>query len=387
MSSRIVNIVKRPFGRPPSPSTPLHSPTVVDATYSDKNADHFVVDRQETLEPQVGEQGLLENSAGGLGRHLGLVSTTFLIIGRIIGTGIFSTPSSIVSSVGSVGAALLLWLAGLIISFAGLFIWLELGCMIPRSGGEKVYLEAAYRHPKLLATVVFAVQAILLGFTASGCIVFASNVILASGKTATDWEKRGIAIVVISFITLLHTFFPKIGVSGMNALGVLKVVLLLFIVVTGWVSLSDDHPRSKAMLTSSRQSLGERQVTSRILMRASVTHLLVVRQARICTRRHFSRSSIHTQGEPSIVSLSQIKTYRIDRWNNAAYVLNEVRNPVRTLKIAGPLGLGTCGVLYMLANVAYFAAETPKEVAASKVTVASHFMGAVFGPAAQKALR
>lgn len=57
------------------------------------------------------------------------------------------------------------WLFGLALAFSGLLIWLELGCMIPRSGGEKVYLEAAYKKPKLLATVVFAVQAILLGFT------------------------------------------------------------------------------------------------------------------------------------------------------------------------------------------------------------------------------
>jgi len=74
-------------------------------------------------------------------------------------------------------------------------------------------------------------------------------------------------------------------------------------------------------------------------------------------------------------------------WNNAAYVLNEVRNPVRTLKIAGPLGLGTCGVLYLLANVAYFSAETPAELAKSSTTVASYFMGKVFGESAQKALR
>lgn len=69
------------------------------------------------------------------------------------------------SSVGSVGAALLLWVFGLILSFAGLFIWLEFGCMIPRSGGEKVYLEAVYTRPKLLATVIFGVYSVLLGFT------------------------------------------------------------------------------------------------------------------------------------------------------------------------------------------------------------------------------
>ena len=44
-------------------------------------------------------------------------------------------------------------------------------------------------------------------------------------------------------------------------------------------------------------------------------------------------------------------------WSNVNYVLNNVRNPVRTLKIAGPLGLGICTVLYLLANVAYFRSE------------------------------
>ena len=94
-----------------------------------------------------------------------------LIVGRIIGTGIFSTPSSILSSVESVGASLMLWVLGFLLSLSGLFIWLEYGTMFPRSGGEKVYLEAVWKKPKFLATVIFASNAILLGFTASGCIV------------------------------------------------------------------------------------------------------------------------------------------------------------------------------------------------------------------------
>ena len=69
------------------------------------------------------------------------------------------------------------------------------------------------------------------------------------------------------------------------------------------------------------------------------------------------------------------------------YVLNEVKDPVRTIKIAGPLGLATCGALYILANVAYFAAATPEEVAESGTTVAAYFMGKVFGTAAEKAIR
>ena len=52
--------------------------------------------------------------------------------------------------------------------------------MFPRSGGEKVYLEAVYKKPKYLATVLFAANAILLGFTASSCIV--SGVEVSSPK-------------------------------------------------------------------------------------------------------------------------------------------------------------------------------------------------------------
>ena len=89
----------------------------------------------------------------------------------MIGTAIFSTPSSILGSVGSVGASLMLWLLGFFISICGLFIWLELGTMFPRSGGEKVYLEAVYTKPKYLVTVLFAFNAIILGFNASSCIV------------------------------------------------------------------------------------------------------------------------------------------------------------------------------------------------------------------------
>ncbi len=59
----------------------------------------------------------------------------------------------------------MLWVLGLALSFAGLCVWLEFGCMFPRSGGEKVYLEASYQKPRLPATVFFSTQAILLGFS------------------------------------------------------------------------------------------------------------------------------------------------------------------------------------------------------------------------------
>ena len=75
-----------------------------------------------------------------LGRHLNTLDTTLLIVGRIVGSGIFSIPSFVLAGVGSPGAALSLWLAAALLSYAGLYIWIEYGVAIPRSGGEKVYL-------------------------------------------------------------------------------------------------------------------------------------------------------------------------------------------------------------------------------------------------------
>jgi amino acid transporter len=66
-------------------------------------------------------------------------------------------------------------------------------------------------------------------------------------------------------------------------------------------------------------------------------------------------------------------------WSNAAYILGEVKDPIRTLKRAGPLGLGITGSLFILANVSYFACATPDEIKGSGVTVAAFFMGKVFG--------
>ena len=59
----------------------------------------------------------------------------------------------------------MLWVLGFALSICGLCVWLEFGCMLPRSGGEKVYLEAVYKRPRYLATIVFSTQAIVLGFT------------------------------------------------------------------------------------------------------------------------------------------------------------------------------------------------------------------------------
>ncbi|KAH9012555.1 amino acid transporter [Lactarius hengduanensis] len=285
-----------------------------------------------------GELTFEEDTAGGIGRHLGIFDCTMIIVGTIIGTGIFSTPSSILGSVGSVGASLMLWVLGLVLSFCGLFVWLELGTMIPRSGGEKVYLEAMYPRPKNLTTVIYATNMILLYFSSANCL------------DAGIWVVRGIAIAAIVFTVTLHGFAPRWGVRLMNMLTLFKIAILMFIVVTGWVVLS-----------------GKTRV----------------QDPHVNFRHAFAGSS--TNSNDYAAAMFKI-LFSYNGWSNANYVLNEVKNPIRTIKIAGPLGLGITSALYIFANVAYFAASSKADIVNSETTVASLFFESVFGTKAQKAL-
>lgn len=75
---------------------------------------------------------------GESGKTLSWTSAYILVVSRVIGSGIFATPGSIVKSAGSVGLTLLVWLAGTIVAACGLAVSLELGCLLPKSGGDKV---------------------------------------------------------------------------------------------------------------------------------------------------------------------------------------------------------------------------------------------------------
>nr|AOR51851.1 amino acid transporter [Phaffia rhodozyma] len=339
------------------------SPTGSQASYTDEK--DGVVDEKVLTDIHVseldsagnaihnGQLGFDDSIQGGLGRHLGLVSTTLLVVGRIIGTGIFSTPATILKGVGSPGAALCLWVFGYLLSMSGLLVWIELGCMFPRSGGEKVYLEAAYKNPKYLMTILFAVNAIFLGFTASGCIVFANNILTAAGVTASQWNARGIAVGVIFFVTALHTIRPGFGIKVMNFLTIVKIALLSFVVVTGWVVLGGGISKTK------------------------------VADPHSSFRNSFEGTSSSSYAFASAI-FKVLNSY--SGWSNSALVLNEVKNPVRTLKIAGPAGLTLCFFFYLFANIAYFAATPVATLKTTSLTVASQFFGVVFNAQAKKAV-
>jgi amino acid permease len=121
-----------------------HSPSVSTGSYSSISKSQNGDDDEEEEEARLSNSNFLDRSVENdvlpetavTGRNLGWSSAYILIMSRVIGSGIFATPGAIVQSVGSVGITLMLWIAGALISWLGLAISLEYGCMLPRSGGE-----------------------------------------------------------------------------------------------------------------------------------------------------------------------------------------------------------------------------------------------------------
>lgn len=154
----------------------------------------------------------------------------------MVGTGIFATPSTIFLLSGSVGLSLFIWVIGMIIAATGMAVYLEFGTTIPKNGGEKNYLEFVYRHPKYLATGFYTGYVILLGWAGSNSVVFGEYILHAARVEVTRFNQRGIGLACITAAFLIHGTALKWGLRLQNLLGVIKLVIVLLIVVSGWVS-------------------------------------------------------------------------------------------------------------------------------------------------------
>ncbi|KAB8229059.1 amino acid/polyamine transporter I [Aspergillus alliaceus] len=288
------------------------------------------------------------NTGSSNNRHLGLSSTALLLTNRMIGAAIFSVPSSIFLSVGSVGAALSLWVIGIMITFCGFYIYLELGCLLPHTGGEKVYLDTAFPRPYRLASTLYAFY-ILFGFPGMASVVIADNTLFAFNVTASEIGQRALAVGIMALVAAALSISREWSVRIVNSLSLLKLATFLLILSTALAIVVGVIP--------SNGDLG-----------ANFHH-------------PFAHSS--TSVYDYSVSLFKVLESFLG-WNSASLVLGEVKNPQRTLKVAGLLSVGSVGLLYLLINVSYFIVATPSDIGQAGTQLVARLLGNVFGSAASR---
>ncbi|KAK8096065.1 hypothetical protein PG999_014087, partial [Apiospora kogelbergensis] len=283
-----------------------------------------------------------------LGYHVGWLTVIFLNVNQMIGTGIFSTPGTILNNTGSIGLALIYWVIGAVMAFAGLAVYLELASYFPnRSGGEVVYLEQAYTRPRHFFPVAFAVQSVVLSFASSNAIVLSNYVWRIAGRAApSQWETKGVAVAAYTLAVVCVVAHNKYSLWAVNAFGALKVATLVFISITGLVVLGGHVSPSR------------------------------VPDPRANFRNGFGGTT--DNGNDLANALVNI-IFAYTGYSNAFNVVAEIKNPIKTLKRNSTISVVIVAVLYFMCNIAYFAAVPKQEFRKSKEIAAGVFFTAVFG--------
>jgi len=168
----------------------------------------------------------------GLARKLGLFDATMLVMGGIVGSGIFINPYVVAQQVHTPELILAAWIFGGVIGVGGAFIWAELAAMMPEVGGQYAYLREAY-HP----AVAFLYGWVLLlviqtGGMAAVSITFARYFLELTGLHTHDWV---VATAALSTLTLINCLGVKTGGRTQSALMVMKIVAIAALVILGLV--------------------------------------------------------------------------------------------------------------------------------------------------------
>ncbi|KAK0102245.1 hypothetical protein ONS95_005868 [Cadophora gregata] len=280
-----------------------------------------------------------------MGYSVNSFTILFLNINMMIGTGIFSTPSAILTGTGSVGLSFIYWTLGFILCIAMGSVYLEFTAYFPsRSGSEVVFLEQAYPRPAWFFPTVFAAQNVIFSFSSSNAIVLSNYMFKCAGKTGTDWQVKGVALAGYTIVILVVIFHTKVSYHLSNAIGVVKVFTLLFIIIAGFVVLGGGT-RVKDPKANFRNSFGGTQDASAYGLTNALYRII----------------------------------FSYGGYNNAFNVANEIKNPVKSLKKNASLALLTVYILYMLTNVSWFAAVSKYDLSHSKLTTASLWFTNVLG--------
>jgi APA family basic amino acid/polyamine antiporter len=296
-------------------------------------------------------------------RGLSLTAAASINIANMIGTGVFLKTRVMTCNVGTPSLVLLVWAAAGLLSFAGALTYAELATMMPRAGGDYLYIRDAYGRR----------WGFLFGWTQVLIARTASQAALAVGFA-----------IFLNILTggALDGVYATIHVFGHPVpLGHLQLVALAALAVTtlincGAVALSGAVASSlTAVKIGIVLVIG---VGALLFAHGDWGHVLLTSGAGVCEGvSPAARGGIAGFGAAMLGAL-----WAYDGWNNVAPLAGEVRDPQRTLPRAFLYGIAVVGSLYLFANVAYFYVLTPEQVAsvpaASSVAteVAGRFMGA-----------
>lgn len=273
-----------------------------------------------------------------LARRLGLFDATMLVMGGIIGSGIFMNPSVVASHVSTPFLILGVWAFGGLIALAAAFIWAELAWLRPEVGGQYAYLREAF-HPSVAFMYGWALLLVIQsGGMAAGAVTFARYFL---ELTVIPLSGGQLAALILGVLTSINCLGVRAGGTVQSSLMVLKVVAIVALVICG---LALATPQAQEPIQSAPESLN---------VFAAVGAAMV----------------------PVL--------FAYGGWQTATFVAGEIREPQRNLPRALLIGVIGVVLLYLLVNIACLYILNPDGLAKTS-TPASDVMRLALGPAGGK---
>src|SRR5436305_3778831 len=285
-------------------------------------------------------------------RGLGLLDSTMLVAGSMIGSGIFIVSADIARLVGSAGWLLVVWVVTGVLTIVAALTYGELAAMMPKAGGQYVYLREAYSPlwGFLYGWTLFLV--IQTGTIAAVAVAFARFLgVFTDAVSPTQWivppiilsqryaislsTQQLVAIVIIVLLTFVNTRGLQLGKLIQNVFTSAKTLSLIALVVLG-IFVARNADALHANFTNFWMPTAASPITSDLPFVGAVSAMG------------------GALGLLIAICVGQVGSlFSADAWNNITFTAGEVREPRRNIPLSLLFGTGLVITLYLLANIAY----------------------------------
>src|SRR5215467_12349480 len=321
----------------------------------------------------------------GFVRAIGLFDGTMIVVGSMIGSGIFIVAADITRQTGSSGGLLLTWILTGLLTISAALAYGELAALFPCAGGQYVYLREAYSPlwgflygwTLFLVIQTGTIAAVAVGFARYLGVLFPSispntwilhPIALGSRYAISLSVQQLVGVAMVVFLTCLNMLGVRTGKTIQNIFTSAKTLSLF-----GLILLGIFFGRNHAAISD------------------TFSHFWTVRDAQpIEPGANFLRSLVPTATAASgffgllvALGVAQVGSlFSSDAWNNIGFTAAEVKNPKRDVALSMAFGTIVVITLYCLANLAYlFALPLAQIQNAPDDRVATAALNAIFGPA------
>jgi APA family basic amino acid/polyamine antiporter len=300
-------------------------------------------------------------------RGLGLLDSTMIVAGSMIGSGIFIVSADIARQVGAPGWLLVVWIVTGLLTLMAAISYGELAAMMPKAGGQYVYLREAfspfwgflYGWTLFLVIQTGTIAAVAIGFAkylgilwpkVSETNYIINPIHLSSGYAISLSTAQLVGVLMIALLTWMNTRGLNLGKFVQNVFTITKTGALIALILLG-LFVGYNTVASGANFSDLWTARGNLQDVGQGLTAATAFGLFVA----ICVAQTNS-------------------LFSADAWNNITFTAGEVKNPKRNIPLSLALGTFLVIGLYLLANVAYLVTlpiETIQQVPSDRVASAT----------------